>query len=106
MGTVGENTAWYLVDGRMKSVVSFFLLFLLVVGPTAAFWVDADSDGDGIKDSADDDDDNDGLLDNVDNDDDGDGTLDGDEDDDGDGVINKKDADDDNDGVLDENDEL
>merc|ERR1712227_417847 len=85
---VGENTAWYLVDCRMRSVTSIFLLFLLVVGPTAAFWGDADSDGDGIKDSADDD---------------GDGTLDGDEDDDGDGVLNKKDADDDNDGILDEN---
>merc|ERR1712227_318059 len=122
---VGENTAWYLVDCRMRSVTSLFLLFLLVVGPTAAFWGDADSDGDGISDAADDDDDNDGLLDNVDNDDDGDGikdededhdgdglsnkndpgddTLDGDEDDDGDGVLNKKDADDDNDGILDEN---
>merc|ERR1712029_657144 len=98
----------------MRSVTSIFLLFLLVAGPVSAFWGDADSDGDGIKDSADDDDDNDGLLDNVDNDDDGDGikdedgdgTLDGDEDDDGDGVINRSDADDDNDGVLDENDEL
>merc|ERR1712025_1529881 len=74
------------------------------VSSVFVFWGDADSDGDGIKDSADDDDDNDGLLDNVDND--GDGTLDGDEDDDGDGVLNKKDADDDNDGILDENDEL
>merc|ERR1712114_149828 len=105
---VGENTAWYLVDCRMRSVTSIFLLFLLVVGPTAAFWGDADSDGDGIKDSADDDDDHDGdgLSNKNDPDDDGDGTLDGDEDDDGDGVLNKKDADDDDDGILDENDEL
>merc|ERR1712114_32159 len=116
---VGENTAWYLVDCRMRSVTSIFLLFLLVVGPTAAFWGDADSDGDGIKDSADDNDDDgdgikdededhdgDGLSNKNDPDDDGDGTLDGDEDDDGDGVLNKKDADDDNDGILDENDEL
>merc|ERR1711872_603870 len=90
---------------RMKSSV-LFLLFLLVAGPVSAFWGDADSDGDGIKDSADDDDDNDGLPNKTDPDDDGDGTLDGDEDDDGDGVINRSDADDDNDGVLDENDEL
>merc|ERR1711862_384590 len=82
---VGENTAWYLVDCRMRSVTSIFLLFLLVVGPTAAFWGDADSDGDGIKDSADDDDDNDGLLDSEDIDDDGDGIKDEDEDHDGDG---------------------
>merc|ERR1712133_332622 len=92
---------------RMKSSV-LFLLFLLVAGPVSAFWGDADSDGDGIKDSADEDDDNDGdgLPNKTDPDDDGDGTLDGDEDDDGDGVINRSDADDDNDGVLDENDEL
>ena len=50
---------------------------------------DADSDGDGIKDSVDDDDDNDGLLDNVDADDDGDGIKDEDEDHDGDGLSNK-----------------
>ena len=50
---------------------------------------DADSDGDGIKDSADDDDDNDGLLDTEDIDDDGDGIKDEDEDHDGDGLSNK-----------------
>merc|ERR1711878_102585 len=104
---------------KMRSLSALICLFLLVAGPAAAFWGDADSDGDGIKDSVDDDDDNDGLLDNVDADDDGDGIKDEDEDhdgdglsnkndpdDDGDGVVNAKDADDDNDGILDENDEL
>merc|ERR1711899_321981 len=85
---------------KMRSLSALICLFLLVAGPAAAFWGDADSDGDGIKDSVDDDDDNDGLLDNVDADDDGDGLLDGEEDDDGDGVVNAKDADDDNDGIL------
>merc|ERR1711868_176966 len=99
---------------KMRTLSALICLFLLVAGPAAAFWGDADSDGDGIKDSVDDDDDNDGLLDNVDADDDGDGIKDEDEDhdgdglsnkndpDDGDGVVNAKDADDDNDGILDE----
>merc|ERR1712147_543092 len=104
---------------KMRTLSALLCLVLLVAGPAAAFWGDADSDGDGIKDSVDDDDDNDGLLDNVDADDDGDGLsnkndpdddgdglLDGEEDDDGDGVVNAKDADDDNDGILDVNDEL
>jgi hypothetical protein len=50
---------------------------------------DADSDGDGLKDSEDGDDDNDGLLDVEDADDDGDGISDGDEDHDGDGISNE-----------------
>merc|ERR1711936_891967 len=91
---------------KMRTLSALICLFLLVAGPAAAFWGDADSDGDGIKDSADDDDDNDGLLDTEDIDDDGDGIKDEDEDHDGDGVVNAKDADDDNDGVLDVNDEL
>ena len=50
---------------------------------------DADSDGDGVKDSEDADDDNDGLLDVEDADDDGDGIEDEDEDNDGDGISNE-----------------
>ena len=50
---------------------------------------DADSDGDGVKDSEDADDDNDGLLDVEDADDDGDGVEDEDEDNDGDGITNE-----------------
>ena len=50
---------------------------------------DADSDGDGVKDSEDADDDNDGLLDVEDADDDGDGVEDEDEDLDGDGISNE-----------------
>ena len=50
---------------------------------------DADSDGDGVKDSEDADDDNDGLLDVEDADDDGDGVEDEDEDNDGDGISNE-----------------
>ena len=50
---------------------------------------DADSDGDGVKDSADGDDDNDGILDVNDADDDGDGIEDEDEDHDGDGISNE-----------------
>merc|ERR1712147_608703 len=93
---------------KMRTLSALICLFLLVAGPSAAFWGDADSDGDGIKDSADDDDDHDGhgLSNKNDPDDDGDGLLDGEEDDDGDGVVNAKDADDDNDGILDVNDEL
>merc|ERR1712241_1546858 len=86
---------------RMRTSAWLLALLLLaaVAGPAAAFWGDADSDGDGMNDAADDD--NDGLLDNVDNDDDGDGIKDEDEDYDGDGLANKNDPDDDGDGLHD-----
>merc|ERR1711936_200316 len=100
-----RGTNHCIVHTNMNSSL-LFLVLLFVSGPVAAFWGNADSDGDGIKDAVDDDDDNDGLLDTDDADDDGDGVLDGDEDDDGDGVENDEDSDDDGDGVLDENDEL
>eukprot|EP00091_Calanus_sinicus_P024787 TRINITY_DN908_c1_g1_i3.p1 TRINITY_DN908_c1_g1~~TRINITY_DN908_c1_g1_i3.p1 ORF type:complete len:147 (-),score=49.60 TRINITY_DN908_c1_g1_i3:18-458(-) len=85
----------------MKSFLVLCLVLLFASGPASAFWGDADSDGDGINDAADDDDDNDGLLDTEDADDDGDGIEDEDEDNDGDGVTNENDTDDDGDGILD-----
>merc|ERR1711862_866740 len=108
MGRRGSGDGEIEFVNKMRTLSALICLFLLVAGPAAAFWGDADSDGDGIKDSVDDDEDNDGdgLSNKNDPDDDGDGLLDGEEDDDGDGVVNAKDADDDNDGILDENDEL
>ena len=72
--------------------------------PTAqAFFVSADTDGDGIPNSEDDDDDGDGVPDTNDNDSDGDGIPDdSDTDDDNDGIGDAQDDDDDGDGVKDE----
>merc|ERR1712013_596524 len=47
----------------MRSLVLLFALILAISSQASAFWGDADSDGDGVKDSEDADDDNDGLLD-------------------------------------------
>ena len=72
--------------------------------PTAqAFFISADTDGDGIPNSEDDDDDGDGVPDTAENDADGDGIPnDSDTDDDNDGVGDSQDDDDDGDGVKDE----